>query len=304
MILREYLHEQDFEKIKNWVTEERAHAMWCANLFAYPLNKENVAEVLSSAAEKFGDVAYIAALEDDKEAGFFCFSVNQETNEAMLKFVVVNPEYRGKGIAAQMLDLIVKKAFEEKHADAVQLNVFPENPRAKKCYQKAGFTERKTTENAFAYKEESWGRCNMVLYKDCRIDRAQPEDDEKIGQFINEAFTDYAVMSNVDLNFEEYCFVAKNAAGEIIGAITGRAYYNEVHIGDLIIDKNNRRKNIGSKLVRAVEEGYKGKGYRKITLTTFGFQAPDFYKKLGYSLEFVRKDEDPKLCKYFYCKMI
>ena len=194
MILREYLHEQDFEKIKNWVTEERAHAMWCANLFAYPLEKDNVAEVLSNAAEKFGDVPYIAALEDGKEAGFFCFSVNPETNEAMLKFVVVNPEYRGKGIAAQMLDLIVNKAFEEKGADAVQLNVFPENPRAKKCYQKAGFTERKTTEHAFAYKEEFWGRCNMILYKDCRIDRAQPEDDEKVGQFINEAFTDYAFM--------------------------------------------------------------------------------------------------------------
>ena len=117
----------------------------------------------------------------------------------------------------------------------------------------------------------------------------------------NSEYTEYLTR---DLNFEEYCFVAKNAAGEIIGAITGRAYYNEVHIGDLIIDKNYRRKNIGSKLVRAVEEAYKGKGYRKITLTTFGFQAPDFYKKLGYSLEFVRKDEDPKLCKYFYCKMI
>ena len=41
-----------------------------------------------------------------------------------------------------------------------------------------------------------------------------------------------------------------------------------------------------------------------ITLTTFGFQAPEFYKKLGYKLEFVRKDKDPKLSKYFYLKKI
>ena len=27
-----------------------------------------------------------------------------------------------------------------------------------------------------------------------------------------------------------------------------------------------------------------------------------FYKKLGYELEFIRKDPDPKLCKYFYSK--
>ena len=130
------------------------------------------------------------------------------------------------------------------------------------------------------------------------------EAEDKVGDFINEAFTDYAVTNNVALNFEEYWFVAEDDSGEIIGTITGRAYYNEVHIGDLIIDKRFRRQNIGTKLVRAVEEDYKNKGFDKITLTTFGFQAPDFYKKLGYSLEFVREDKDPKLSKYFYYKAL
>ena len=54
----------------------------------------------------------------------------------------------------------------------------------------------------------------------------------------------------------------------------------------------------------AVEDAFKGKGYEKIALTTFGFQAPEFYKKLGYELEFVREDKDPKLSKYFYLKKI
>ena len=92
------------------------------------------------------------------------------------------------------------------------------------------------------------------------------ETDDRAGRFINEAFTDYAIKSNVKLNFEEYCFAAE--------------------------------------LVKKVEEEYSGKGYEKITLTTFGFQAPEFYKKLGYSLEFVREDKDPKLSKYFYSKAI
>jgi ribosomal protein S18 acetylase RimI-like enzyme len=108
----------------------------------------------------------------------------------------------------------------------------------------------------------------------------------------------------VDLNFEEYCFAAENDEGEIIGVITGRAYYNEVHIGDLIIEEKYRRHRLGSELVKKVEEEYSGKGYEKITLTTFGFQAPEFYKKLGYSLEFVREDKEPKLSKYFYSKAI
>ena len=35
------------------------------------------------------------------------------------------------------------------------MNVFPENPSAKKCYEKAGFKERTLTENAFSFKDES-----------------------------------------------------------------------------------------------------------------------------------------------------
>ena len=126
--------------------------------------------------------------------------------------------------------------------------------------------------------------------------------EEMVGEFIDKAFTDYAKTNDVDLNFEEYWFVAEDDSGEIIGSITGRTYYNEVHIGDLIIDKNYRGQGIGTKLVIAVEEAYRNKEFEKITLTTFGFQAPGFYKKLGYSLEFVREDKNPKLSKYFYCK--
>lgn len=128
-------------------------------------------------------------------------------------------------------------------------------------------------------------------------------ENERIGEFINAEFSDYATDCDVALNYEEFCFAAEDD-GKIAGVITGRAYYNEVYIGDLIVGKGYRRDGVGSKLVAAVEEAYKGKGYEKIALTTFGFQAPEFYKKLGYQLEFVRKDKDPKLSKYFYLKKI
>ena len=164
MELRKYDSGRDFEIIKNWIDDERTHAMWCANLFEYPLNRENFARVLEDAAKKYGDVPYIA-MEDGREVGFFCYHTNQNTKEGMLKFVIVNPECRGKGIANEMLKSVVEYAFENTGAELVQLNVFPENIRAKKCYEKAGFVERNITENAFAYKDEFWGRCNMIIRK-------------------------------------------------------------------------------------------------------------------------------------------
>ena len=132
---------------------------------SFPLEKENFADVLSDMKDKWGDTAFLASTDDGDPAGFFCYSENKETNEGMLKFVVVNPECRGKGVAVEMLSLITEFAFTERNADAVQLNVFPENARARKCYLKAGFVERSTTEDAFEYKDETWGRCNMVIRK-------------------------------------------------------------------------------------------------------------------------------------------
>lgn len=130
------------------------------------------------------------------------------------------------------------------------------------------------------------------------------EEDNRIGNFINEEFSSYGEQNHVDLNFNEFCFIAENDDGKLVGVITGRAYYNEVHIGDLIIQKAHRKCGYGSKLVSAVEEAFQNAGYDKITLTTFGFQAPAFYKKLGYKVEFIREDKNPKLSKYFFSKQI
>lgn len=130
------------------------------------------------------------------------------------------------------------------------------------------------------------------------------EENEAIGEFIHNEFTRYGLQNNVDLNYDEFCFTAENKDGRILGVITGHAYYNEVHIGDLIVAGDCRRSGLGRRLVSAVEDAYRDQGYDIVTLTTFGFQAPDFYRKLGYSVEFIRSHKDPKLSKYFLKKAL
>lgn len=164
MRLRSYIEGKDFDEIKNWITDERTHAMWCANLIGYPIEKDNFESFMEQIGEKFGDCPFVATTEDDEPVGFFCYSVNIENNEGMLKFVMINPKYRGRGYGKEMLRLANRYAFEITNVDSVQLNVFPENESAKKCYEAVGFVERHLEENAFKYKDESWGRCNM-LYK-------------------------------------------------------------------------------------------------------------------------------------------
>lgn len=128
--------------------------------------------------------------------------------------------------------------------------------------------------------------------------------DEKIYKIIDEEFNKYAKQNGVICDYEPFTFVAKKE-DKIVGIITGHSYYEEIHIEDLVVLEEYRGKKIGKELVIAVEEYYKNKGFKNINLTTYGFQAPKFYKKCGFKIEFIRKDkENPKLSKYFLIKYL
>lgn len=163
MKLRPFDLQTDFDEIKNWITDERTHAMWCANLIKYPLEKDDLERSLRELSDRCGDTPYAATTDDGKAVGFFCYSVNSVTNEGMLKFVMVTPELRGQGLGKEMVRLACKFAFEKTTANLIQLNVFSENIRAQKCYESVGFTVRNTDADAFCFKDESWARINMTI---------------------------------------------------------------------------------------------------------------------------------------------
>ena len=165
MRLRPYIHEYDFEKIRGWMTDERIHAMWCAGHMRFPLEKDDFFRALAFMHEKYGDCPFVATEADGTVVGFICCSVNAQSNEAMLAFVMIDPALRGKGYGREMIRTAARYCFDTLGADAVQLNVFDANERARKCYESAGFALRSITEDAYRWKDEKWARCNMVMTK-------------------------------------------------------------------------------------------------------------------------------------------
>ena len=126
--------------------------------------------------------------------------------------------------------------------------------------------------------------------------------DEEVYEIIDTEFNKYATKNGVTCNYTPFNFVAREN-DEIIGIITGNSYYKEVYISDLIIYEQYRHKHIGTKLMEAVEEHFKNKGFENMNLTTYSFQAPEFYKKCGFEVEFIRESkQNPKLTKYFLVK--
>jgi ribosomal protein S18 acetylase RimI-like enzyme len=125
---------------------------------------------------------------------------------------------------------------------------------------------------------------------------------EELEDLMEEEYAKEERKHNVFCNYTPFCFVASED-NNTLGIIAGYTAYEEVYIDDLIVIDKYRGRDIGTKLVTQVEDFYRGKGFNNINLCTNGFQAPKFYEKCGYQLEFIRKNKNnPKLDKYFYVK--
>ena len=71
-------------------------------------------------------------------------------------------------------------------------------------------------------------------------------------------------------------------AGTIVGGLWGKTVYDWLFIEYLVVPASMRGRRLGSKLMAMAEEIALQRGCVGSWLTTFPFQAPGFYEKLGY----------------------
>lgn len=122
---------------------------------------------------------------------------------------------------------------------------------------------------------------------------------------MNSGHEKYEREHGVEINYKRFAFVLADEVGEVFGALHAYTAYAEIYIEDLWVDEAVRRMGYGKKLVQALENHFQGSGYNNINLVTNAFQAPDFYKKCGYEVEFVRVNQaNHKLTKTFFIKYL
>ena len=165
MRIRPYIEGKDYKYIEKWIDNEKTHALWCANLMPFPMTRRNLHDLLEKSAIEWTGSAYVATEDNGEIIGFFCYSINVDSNTGFLNFIIVDKEKRGKGYGQKMLRLALRYAFDITGVELVQLNVFDENVSAKNCYRKVGFIEDDIARNVFAYKSELWSRCHMIITK-------------------------------------------------------------------------------------------------------------------------------------------
>ncbi len=142
MILRNY-NKEDGDLICSWIQDETELYRWSADRFnKYPLTGDDINEsyIPQIASGKF---FALMAEDDGKTVGHFIIRYPKEDDDTSVRFgfIILNPEYRGKGYGKKMLLQGIEYVKKNLTASRVDLGVFANNEKAKYCYQAAGFRE-------------------------------------------------------------------------------------------------------------------------------------------------------------------
>lgn len=131
------------------------------------------------------------------------------------------------------------------------------------------------------------------------VDKISDEISGKMQKDLNQ----YEASHGINVNYRKLSLLATDKDGNAIAVLNAYTAFSEVYVDDIWVETSFRRKGIGRKLMQHLEDHFKGKGFNNINLVTSAFQAPEFYKKCGFSVEFVRTNtKNPKLTKTFFVK--
>jgi GNAT superfamily N-acetyltransferase len=107
-----------------------------------------------------------------------------------------------------------------------------------------------------------------------------PADRQVVGRGIDE----YNVQQAGDMHHQPLTIFIRNGAGQVIAGLLGDTYWGWLAINLLWVEDAWRRRGYGRALLRAAEQEAIRRGCSHAHLDTLDFQAPEFYRKEGYTV--------------------
>lgn len=134
-------HPEDADTAARW-TEDGEYQRQMDTDFARPSSAQEQSEMLNSRKSPNSVNFALRTLEGDRLIGFVAIHSIEWNNQCgTLSIGIGEADYRGKGLGAEALELILNYAFNELNLYRVGLDVISTNERAIRAYHKAGFHE-------------------------------------------------------------------------------------------------------------------------------------------------------------------
>lgn len=143
MKLRGY-ESKDAAVICTWLRTEEELYKWSSDRFnKFPLSAQDIEENYAPQIVSGRFFPLTAVDEDENILGHFIIRYPREDDNTSVRFgfVILAPECRGSGMGQEMLRLGVQFVKENLVASRIDLGVFENNEKAKRCYEAVGFRE-------------------------------------------------------------------------------------------------------------------------------------------------------------------
>lgn len=111
---------------------------------------------------------------------------------------------------------------------------------------------------------------------------------EELKSEIMSGFREHSIeMTGFDGKNPSESFIALEE-GKMAGVVVVENFWNALHVKYVFVDKNHRGKGLASKLLKEALEYGKRQKCEFAFVETMSFQAPDFYQKMGFKIDFSR----------------
>ncbi|MBA1378012.1 GNAT family N-acetyltransferase [Pseudomonas brassicacearum] len=136
-----------------------------------------------------------------------------------------------------------------------------------------------------------------------RIERTDAPTDEQ-RQAILAPLRAYNVAQTGGSPPELIAWLVRDEHDEIVGGLYGRVFFRWLYIELLVVPEQARGQGTGSELMQMAEQLAREKDCVGIWLDTFDFQAPDFYRRHGYTECGQINDYPPGHQRFFFQKRL
>lgn len=106
--------------------------------------------------------------------------------------------------------------------------------------------------------------------------------DAALDERLNDELDRFNAAANPDVDAAEELTVRVEADGELVAGVSGWTWGEAAGIAMTWVHEERRGSGIGSRVVAAFEDEARTRGCAHVFVTSFTFQAPDFYRRLGY----------------------
>ena len=113
---------------------------------------------------------------------------------------------------------------------------------------------------------------------------SEPREDHPDAGFVRDGLALFNVAATGLSYYSPVALFLKDDRSAVLGGALGHVWGGWLDLATLWVIEPLRGHGHGGRLLEAAEEEARTQGYRGVYLTTFSFQAKDFYERQGYEV--------------------